>query len=218
MTLSRRDLIVGVGAGVPAVAAVPSLAHSAVRRVGIAPEAREAIGVIGTILQDGLDLVGFGWLTQVHGLGVHDLFTDPARRGAETARLRWHAEVTVSSIDVLPSLFYGTGGGRLRIFYAPGGGARPDQPDSFATGRVVASYRCLFRNIQTVIAPDHAVTEIIGELSQRTTRRFVVRGHHRQFGRKGLLARLDASGPATRTEPTIPRSTRYVAGGITVRG
>ena len=27
MTLSRRDLIVGVGAGAPAVAAVPSLAH-----------------------------------------------------------------------------------------------------------------------------------------------------------------------------------------------
>jgi hypothetical protein len=76
----------------------------------------------------------------------------------------------------------------------------------------------VFRNIQTVIAPNHAVTEIIGELSQRTARRFVVRGRHRQFGRTGLLARLDASGPATRTEPTIPRSTRYVAGGITVPG
>src|SRR5436190_1326869 len=115
MTLSRRDLIVGVGAGVPAVAAVPSLAHAAVRRVGI---------------------------------------------------------------------------------------AQPGQPDTFATGRLVASYGCLFRNIQTVIAPDHAVTEIIGELSQRTARRFVVRGRHRQLGRKGLVARLDASGPAIRTEPT----------------
>jgi|GraSoiStandDraft_4_1057263.scaffolds.fasta_scaffold192403_3 hypothetical protein len=216
MTLSRRDLIVGVGAGVPAVAAVPSLAHAAVRRVGIAPEARQAVGVIGTIEQDGLHLTGFGWLTQVRGLSAHDLFTDPARRGAETARLRWHAEVTVSSIDVLPSLFFGTGGGRLRIFYASDGGAQPGQPDTFATGRLVASYGCLFRNIQTVIAPDHAVTEIIGELTQRTARRFVVRGRHRQLGRKGLLARLDASGSAIRTEPTIPRSTRYVAGGITV--
>jgi hypothetical protein len=216
MTLSRRDLIVGVGAGAPVVAAVPSLASAAVRRVGIAPEARQSIGVIGTIEQDGVHLTGFGWLTQVRGLGAHDLFTDPTQRGAATARLRWHAEVTVSSIDVLPSLFYGAGNGRLRIFYASAGGAQPDQPDSFATGRLVAGYDCLFRNIQTVIAPNHAVTEIIGELSQRTARRFVVRGKHRQLGVKGLLARLDASGPATRTEPTIPRSTRYVAGGITV--
>src|SRR6185436_4756272 len=76
MTLSRRDLIVGVGAGAPAVAAVPSLAHAAVRRVGIAPEARQSIGVIGTIEQDGVHLTGFGWLTQVRGLGAHDLFTD----------------------------------------------------------------------------------------------------------------------------------------------
>ena len=65
-------------------------------------------------------------------------------------------------------------------------------------------------------APDHAITEIIGELTQRVARRFVVRGRHRQLGRVGLLQRLDASGPATRTEPTIPRSTRYVAGGITI--
>jgi hypothetical protein len=213
MSLSRRELIVGAGAG---AVAVPAVADAAVRRVGVAPEARQAIGVIGTILQDGLDLTGFGWLTQVAGLKAADLFTDPAHRGAGTARLRWHAEVKVDSIDVLPSLFYGTGKGRLRIFYARDGGAVVDQPDSFATGRLVARYGCLFRNIQTVIAPDHAVTEIIGELKQHTARRFVVRGHHRQLGHRGLLSRLDASGPATRTEPTIPRSTRYVAGGITV--
>jgi hypothetical protein len=214
MTLSRRDLIVGVGAAAPAIAAVPTLAEAAVRRVGIAPEARQAIGVIGTIEQDGVHLTGFGWLTQVRGLSARDLFTDPAHRGAATARLRWHAEVTVSAIDVLPSLFYGTGDGRLRIFYAADGGAQPDQPDSFATGRLVARYDCLFRNIQTVIAPDHAVTEIIGELSQRSARSFVVRGKTRQLGRVGLLQRLQASGWALRTEPTIPRSTRYIAGGI----
>src|SRR5919198_2647917 len=121
MDFSRRDFIVGAGAG--AAVGVPSVAAAAVRRVGVAPEARQAIGVIGTILQDGLSLTGFGWLTQVAGLSEHDLFTDPSQRGATTARLRWHAEVHVSSIDVLPSLFYGTGSGRLRIFYAANGGA-----------------------------------------------------------------------------------------------
>jgi hypothetical protein len=212
MPFSRRDLIVGAAAAT----ALPSTTEAAVRRVGFAPEARQAIGVIGTILQDGRDLVGFGWLTEVAGLHERDLFTDPARRGAATARLRWHATVHVGTIDVLPSLFFGTGKGRLRIFFARDGGAQDDQPETFATGRLVARYAALFRNIQTVVAPDHAVTEIIGELSQREAHRFVVRGRHRQLGRVGLLQALYAAGPAVRTERTIPRSTRYVAGGISI--
>jgi hypothetical protein len=213
MASSRRDFIVGAGAGL--VVGLPASAQAATRRVGVAAEARESIGVIGTILQDGRVLTGFGWLTHVAGLGERDLFTDPSRRGAATARLRWHAEVRVAAIDVLPNLFFGTGKGRLRIFYAADGGARDGEPGSFATGRLVARYAGQFRNIQTVIAPDHAVTQIIGELTQRAAHRFVVRGKHRQLGREGLLQRLDASGGATRTEPTIPRSVRYVAGGIT---
>jgi hypothetical protein len=214
MTSSRRDFIVGAGTGL--VVGFPAVGEAAARPVGVAPEEFESVGVIGTILQDGLLLTGFGYLTQVAGLGARDLFTDPSRRGASTARLRWHAEVRVSTIDVLPSLFFGTGNGRLRIFYASAGGAQDGDPDSFASGRLVARYTGQFRNIQTVIAPDHAVTQIIGELVQRTAHRFVVRGKHRQLGRKGLLQRLDASGPATRTDPNIPRSVRYVGGGITI--
>ena len=210
MSISRRDFIVGAGAAV----AVPSVAQARVTPVGLAPEAREAIGVIGTILQDGPLLTGFGWLTQVAGLSDRDLFTDPSKRGASTARLRWHAQVRVGTIDLLPQLFFGTGRGRLRIFFAAHGGAQPDRPETFASGRLVARYAGEFRNIQTVYAPDHAITEIIGELTQRVAHPFVVRGRHRRLGRVGQLQRLDASGPATRTEPTIPRSTRYVAGGI----
>jgi hypothetical protein len=212
MSISRRDFIVGAGAAV----AVPGVAEARVTPVGLAPEARESVGVIGTILQDGPVLTGFGWLTQVAGLGDRDLFTNPAQRGAATARLRWHAEVRVDTIDVLPALFFGSGRGRLRIFFARNGGAQDGQPATFATGRLVARYAGTFRNIQTVIAPDHAVTQIIGELSQRAANRFVVRGRPHQLGRVGQLQRLEASGPATRTEPTIPRSTRYVAGGISI--
>src|SRR5207253_7520421 len=108
------------------------------------------------------------------------------------------------AIDVLPNLFFGTGRGRLRIFFAANGGAQQDRPETFATGRLAAHYAGEFRNIQTVIAPDHAVTQILGELSQRVANRFVVRGRPRQLGWVGLLQRLDASGPAVRTEPTIP--------------
>jgi hypothetical protein len=210
MAFNRRDFIVGAGTA----AALPGAAGAADAPVGSVPEARDAIDVIGTILQDGPMLTGFGWVTQAVGLTDRDLFTDPARRGAATARLRWHAEVRVSAIDVLANLFFGAGNGRLRIFFAANGGAQDDQPGTFAKGRLVAGYAGRFRNIQTVIAPDHAVTEILGELTQRSAQRFVVRGRPHRLGRVGELQRLQASGSAVRTEPTIPRSTRYVAGAI----
>ena len=193
MDFSRRDFIVGAGAG--AAVGLPGVADAAVRRVGIAPEARQAIGVIGTILQDGPNLTGFGWLTQVAGLTDRDLFTDPAQRGPATARLRWHAEVQGGDDRSPPSLFYGTGKGRLRIFFDANGGAQPDRPETFATGRLVVRYTGEFRNIQTVYAPDHAITEIIGELTQRLARRFVVRGRHVQLGRVGQLSRLGGQRP-----------------------
>src|SRR5689334_5716283 len=105
MSLSRRQLIVGAGAAIAvptAGRAAAAMAAGDATPVGVAPEPRQSIGVIGTILQDGLDLTGFGWLTQVSGLTAKDLFTDPAQRGAPTARLLWHAEVKVGTIDVLP--------------------------------------------------------------------------------------------------------------------
>jgi hypothetical protein len=210
--------VVVAGAGGAALA-MPAVASAAsVVRVGVAPGAREAVGVIGTILQDGLQLTGFGYLTHVAGMKARDLFTDPAQRGAATARLRWHANVRVDSLDLLPQLFYGTGEGRLRFFFSEHGGAVEGDPATFTTGRLVARFTGKFRNVQVVYAPDHAITEIVGELAQREARRFDVHGTARRLGRVGAQPRLTASGPATRTDPTVPRSTRYVAGGLTFPG
>jgi hypothetical protein len=62
------------------------------------------------------------------------------------------------------------------------------------------------------------VTEIVGELVQRESRSFTIDGAARRLGRNKSLQRLVASGPATRTDPAIPRSTRCVAGGISFPG
>jgi hypothetical protein len=208
---TRRQVVAGAGAAL----VVPATASAAeAGRVGVAPDGREAVGVIGTILQDALRLTGFGYVTHAAGLKPADLFTNPGSRSAATARLRWHAEVTVSTIDVMPALFYGTGTGRLRLFFSATGGAVDGQPETFATGSLVARYTGTFRNVQIVYAPDHAVTEITGELVQRESRLFTIGGTAHRLGRNKSLQRLVASGPATRTEPTIPQSTRYVAGGI----
>jgi hypothetical protein len=204
--------MVGAGAGM----AAPAAAAARQRGAATAPEARNAIEVIGTIVQEGLRQTGFGWLTHVAGLDAEDLFTDPARRGPETARLRWHAVVDVTARDMLPNLFSARGAGPLRIYFARNGGAQADRPDTFAAGQLVARYSGRFHNVLTVVAPDQAVTEITAELAQREARAFEVGGARRRLGRAGTLLRLTASGPGTRSEPTIPRATFHVAGGIVI--
>jgi hypothetical protein len=102
----------------------------------------------------------------------------------------------------------------LRFFFSARGGAVEGQPDTFATGTLIARYTGTFRNVQIVYAPDQAVTEITGELVQRESHSFTIGRTARRLGRNKSLQRLVASGPATRTDPAIPRSTRYVAGGI----
>jgi hypothetical protein len=212
MAVSRRVFIVGAGASM----AAPAAAGAQQRRAATAPEARHAIEVIGTIVQEGLTQTGFGWLTHVAGLDADDLFTDPTRRGPQTARLRWHARVNVTARDVLPNLFSARGAGPLRIFFARDGGAQADRPETFAAGKLVARYAGRFHNVLTVVAPDQAITEITGELAQRQARAFELAGAQRRLGRAGTLLRLTAAGPGTRSEPTIPRATFHVAGGIVI--
>jgi hypothetical protein len=62
MSRTRRQFVAGAGAAL----VVPATASAASEiRVGVAPEGREAMGVIGTILQDARRLTGFGYVTHV---------------------------------------------------------------------------------------------------------------------------------------------------------
>jgi hypothetical protein len=214
MTVSRRSLVAGAGAAVTAGAAAP--AEAATARTGLAPESRDALLVIGTLVQEGLEMTGFGWLTHVAGIADGDLFTDPGQPGATTARLTWRAKVQVTARNVLPDLFSASGEGWLKVFFDSDGGAQAGDPASFGTGRLVARYDATVHNTLTVIGPNKAVTEIDGELLQVYARAFTLDGRSRVIGRSGLKNRLEASGPGTRSEPTIPRATFHVAGGVHV--
>jgi hypothetical protein len=214
MGVSRKAFIVGTGAA--AAAAGPGAAAVAARQLGRPHESRDGIEVIGTIVQDGLSLVGFGWLTHVSGLADRNLFTDPANPSERTARLRWHARVTVRARNILPDLFAASGSGQLRIFYDRNGGAEPERPETFANGRLIARYSGRFENILTVTGPDQGVTEVTAELRQQEANSFQLGGGRHQLGRRRLLQRLSATGPGRRSEPNIPRATFRVAGGIVV--
>ena len=67
-----------------------------------------------------------------------------------------------------------------------------------------------------VMLEGESTWELLGELKQREAKSFQIGGGKRRLGRVGLLQLLSASGPGSRSEPTVPRATFQVAGGIVV--
>jgi hypothetical protein len=218
--VNRRGMIAGTGAAVAATAAGTgtAAAAAAARRVAQPPEYRTAIEVIGALVQDGLKLTGYGWVTHIDGLADASLFTDPSVRQEGSARLTWYAEADVTGRSVLGEVFSVSANGEVRFVYRSSGGARLDAPDSFAAGRLVARHSARLRTVLTVIAPDHAVVDITGELRQVETRAFTLGGASRRLGRNGLRQRFSAAGLGIRTDAVAPRATFHVAGGLVVPG
>ena len=147
--ITRRTLLAGAGGLAAGAAVAPSAAAATVRTVGVDPEARDAMEVIGRIVQDGDALTGFGYLTHIAGLPAAEL----AAGSEATARYTFHATATVAQRNLRPSLFAVVASGRLGIFRHPGGGASFDVPGSFAAGTQIASFDARFQNVLTVIAP-----------------------------------------------------------------
>ncbi len=213
--VTRRTVVTGAGvAAAAALGAAPAGAKE--RRIGVAAEPEEAVAVIGTIVQEGVHMTGYGWVTHVTGIDDDALFTDPGARGAGTARLTWTADARVTARDTLPEVFSAAATGRLSIHYNARGGADGDKPETFSAGRRVAEYDAHFRNVLTVTSPDRAVTEITADLHQRSSARFRIAGRERRLGRTGLEQRMTASGRGIRLEPTIPRATFNVAGSLVI--
>jgi hypothetical protein len=214
--ITRRTLLAGGAAAGGAVAAAPAAGAAAVRTVGVPRSGRNAIEVIGSIVQDGTGLTGYGYLTRIDGLRERDLYAGSGRTEA-AARFTFHSTATVTGRALRPSLFAVVATGELHFYLGTGGGDFA-APDSFARGTRIATCTARYQNLLTVISPDHALTTVLGELEQRAARTFAVAGRRHRLGRRGLVERLHATGPGTRTDPTVPRATFDVAGYLAAAG
>jgi len=214
-SLTRRTVL-GAGALATAGAVAPAAA-SAQRRLRVLGAPRDgtnALEVFGTIVQDGITLTGYGYLTRVSGLRDQLLY-DGAQSEAG-ARFTFAATARVSARQIRGSLFAVVAQGDLEIFFSSVPGADFAQPASFTDGTLVASYSSRYRNVLTVVAPDQAITTVTGEIVQRQARRFRLAGRTLRLGRVGLGLRLEAQGPGVRTDPAIPRAVFDVAGHVLV--
>jgi hypothetical protein len=217
--LPRPSLLTGAAAaGGPLGASPDPGATAADRTVGVVRGGRNALEVIGTLAQDGVDLTGYGYLTRLSGVPDARLFAGAGvDRGEGNCRFTFFSHVQVTGRSVRPELSSVIAVGGLAIFFdATGGGADFADPASFSSGRRIATYSVRFHNVLTVIAPDQAITTVVGQLEQRSAERFVLFGRRTRLGRPGLRERLTVTGPGRRSDPATPGAVFQVAGNVVV--
>lgn len=225
--ITRRALLAGsvAAAGGLAVVGVPSaVGQGAARGVGTGPTDRATLGLIARVTQEGRELTALGHLTRVRGLPPRALFTrtpatstnDPAAGDISAARFAVVVSARIRALSALGSSISATGSGTATIHLLAAGGARLDDPSTFALGPAVCTFEVVFQNDLGLDGPDNAAVALLGELTQRRARAFALDGRRMRIGGRGLAWTLRATGRGVRTEPTTPRSTLFVSGGLAV--
>jgi N-acyl-L-homoserine lactone synthetase len=225
---TRRDLLAragGLAAGALLMIGVPEASAAAPgRRVGSGPTDRQTIGFVAQIDQAGVSLGSYGWLTRVEGLPESALYTrppatsssNPAAGDASTVRFTVVSEATIQAISTLGGVINTVAAGSVRLFFLPAGGARLDNPASFAPGSPIATMTATFQTNLALDSPDHAAATLGADLVQRSARAFTLDGRRSQLGRPGLAWSMRAVGRGVRTEPTTPRSQIALSGDMGV--
>lgn len=223
--LTRRGLLAGsVGAAGLVVLGLPAAGagQSRPRAVGAGPTDRTTLGLIARVVQEGRDLVAVGHLTRLRGLGLASLYTrspgtisgDPAASDVSLARFTVVVRARIAALRVLGPAISAVGSGTAAIHLLPDGGARLDDTASFAAGRAVASFGVDFQNDLALDGPDNAAASLLVDLTQRQARAFSLDGRRLRIGGAGVPWTLRAAGRGIRSEPSIPRSTIFVSGGL----
>src|SRR3954452_2639119 len=115
--VTRRTLLVGAGSIAAGAAATGTAsAASKPRTVGTVRGDRDAIEVVGRLVQAEDAITGFGYLTHVSGIPDAELFTS-AQRSEQTARFTFPSDVTATARFLRPTFVSVTGTGDLQIYF-----------------------------------------------------------------------------------------------------
>ncbi len=165
----------------------------------------------GRIDQEGLELTGYGFLTEVAGIPDEVLFGDAFDRTESAARLTITGHVTLERRTIRASVFVIDAAGTMEIRSHESPGVSFDDPASFSAGTIVAEYAATLHDVLTVIAPDQGIPTISGELIQTTAADFMLDGTWYRIGSAGTRLTLAGTGLGTRTVADPPRAQLDVA-------
>jgi hypothetical protein len=204
---SRRNLLRGAAAGAAATAGGVTLSRAASAASASAADVGSlAFSFAGRIDQEGFELTGYGFLTEVSGIPDAVLFGDALDRTEAAARLTITGAMTFDRRTIRAGVFIIDAVGTMEVHSLEAPGASFDDPATFASGTVVAEYAATLHDILTVIAPDTGIPTLSGELVQTAAPDFVVDGAWYRIGSTGARLSFSGTGIGTRTDAELPRA------------
>lgn len=170
-----------------------------------------AFSFAGRIDQEGFDLTGYGFLTDVAGIPDTVLFGDALDRTEAAARLTITGVMTLQRRTIRPGVFIVDADGTMEVRSLDAPGVTFDDPATFASGTIVAEYAASLHDVLTVIAPDQGIPTLSGELIQTAVSDFSLDGSWYRIGSIGARLAFSGTGLGTRTDTDLPRAHLDVA-------
>jgi hypothetical protein len=184
--------------------------------VGAAPNGRHGYEFIGRVDQNGANFVSYGYLTYVYGISTGLLYSSPTVQTEATARLTYYTTATLTSRNVLGSIFVVNSAGYTTFYYNDVPSGNFTNSATFNAGTAIATGSVRFHDVLNVQAPNVGIATCEGEMDQLTSTPFVIGGVTNQLGYVGLVARISTTGEGTRTDPIAPASFTNLAGSAVV--
>jgi hypothetical protein len=204
-------VLLGAAAGAAATAGVALPSGASAGRAGGVETNPLAFSFAGRIDQEGFQLAGYGFLTEVGGIPDGVLFGDALDRTEAAARLAITGLVALERRTIRASVFVIDAVGTMEIRMLDTPGTSFDDVATFSAGTIVAEYAATLHDVLTVIAPNTGIPVLSGELIQTSAAEFQLDGAWYRIGSTGARLNVTGTGLGTRTDADLPRAQIDVA-------
>lgn len=191
---------------------VYSQAAPAASVVGVAPDGANAMEFIGRSDQEGSIVTHYGYLTHISGLADDSLFSDTNIRTEATARFTFFATTQLNARHELGNIIVTAAPGTLTIYFNETPGSDFNDPASFASGEIIATFAARFHNVLNVQAPNAGLSTGTADLVQLRAKPFMLNERRLRLGLPGLRERITAFGQGTRNQ-IDPLKSFFLLGG-----
>lgn len=183
---------------------------------GIATNGQTAFEFIGQIDQSLFSLMSYGYVTYLNGLSSELLFVEdtPAMfRDEATAHFTFMASGIANGRSHYENIFAATSSATFNIYYnETPNDANFDDPESFATGTLVASFEGRLYSMLNVQEPNVGVLLVHSDTIQTSAVPFMLNSESYQIGHVDHMARFTLFGQGFRTSTDPLNAYYYIAG------
>lgn len=215
--MNRRKFI-QAAAGSTALSISPPIVAAAdddVKIIGVAAHDKNAMEFLARSEQRGPETTHFGYFNHIAGLDDDELFWHGHPQTEAAARFTLLAKTILDARHELGNLIVTGARGELTIYFNHTLGGNFKDPASFAQGEKIAAFTLRFHNVLNVQAPNTGIANATVDLVQLRAKIFTLKGDELRLGRRGLAAKLVASGQGTRTQ-IDPLKAFFLLGGSIV--